>query len=304
MPNHVAHLLTVKGPKAELDRLIEYVKSDRSAFSFQRIVPMPEALENTVAGFVANETEEQVLARLEEKRLLIQSYGAANWYDWHCRHWGTKWDAYDGPTYDYSEAEKARRQAISSYEAFEAYCQREETAEDYAPHDWWEWQSDEEISGTFSTAWSPATPVYEKLAERFPRLRFKYVYADEGGGFVHDQLYEDGEQVAFGEYDWDSDAGIEIRRAVGYYHDEDEEQDEEELAAYAISSSVNVASGSPPATDAQFFLATEALAIGSASSPSVESIVISALFTGDVVVPGERDAADEDSEDELEGWRG
>ncbi len=51
-----------------------------------------------------------------------------------------------------------------------------------------------------------------------------YKFADEGGGFVGNQLIQNGDIVEDNDYEWDSDEGIVIREAVGMCVEEDEEE--------------------------------------------------------------------------------
>ena len=80
---------------------------------------------------------------------LIHFHGAADWYSWCINNWGTKWD-------------------ISPYEGGI--------------------QEDGRFSGSFDTAWGPATVAYEKLEELGFSVRAYYY--EPGMGFCG--IYEDG----------------------------------------------------------------------------------------------------------------
>jgi hypothetical protein len=62
----------------------------------------------------------------------------------------------------------------------------------------------------------------------FPTLTFATQYADEGGWFVCETSYENGEITVDNEYDWNSEDGIRVREAVGYGPSEYDECEEEE----------------------------------------------------------------------------
>jgi hypothetical protein len=47
----------------------------------------------------------------------------------------------------------------------------------------------------FNTAWSPATPVIEKLAEMFPACNFKLEYFECGMEFCGELLFEQGVKI-------------------------------------------------------------------------------------------------------------
>lgn len=75
----------------------------------------------------------------------VADYGFGSWYEWSIEHWGTKWNAYEFRRVDETEA-------------------RSEVM--------------------FDTAWSPPLPIFEKMAERWPSLRFQIFSYDEGGNFA------------------------------------------------------------------------------------------------------------------------
>ena len=82
MPNWCYNRVEVYIEDAEeLKRWKETVESKESKFDFNKIVPMPKELEDTVKGSNHVPSEE-----LKEK------YGADNWYDWNVNNWGTKWN--------------------------------------------------------------------------------------------------------------------------------------------------------------------------------------------------------------------
>ena len=71
-----------------------------------------------------------------------QKYGAATWYKWRIRNWGTKWNAYG-----YEDGVQ-----------FDGHSLR------------------------FWSAWSPPQPVIDKLSEMYPDLDFVHQFADEDIG--------------------------------------------------------------------------------------------------------------------------
>ena len=71
-----------------------------------------------------------------------QKYGAASWYKWRTRNWGTKWNAY-------------------GYEGGVQFDGK---------------------SLHFLTAWAPPKPIVAKLAEMYPDLDFTHQFANEDIG--------------------------------------------------------------------------------------------------------------------------
>ena len=96
----------------ELNRSSEEDKGDINEFDFNRIVKMPNALENTKA--LEDKTDNKA------KRML-KKYGAKDWYDWRCKNWGTKWNSVDteiiedereGLTYTFNTAWDCPREIV------------------------------------------------------------------------------------------------------------------------------------------------------------------------------------------------
>ena len=50
------------------------------------------------------------------------------------------------------------------------------------------------IRYTFSTAWSPPTPIIEAMSERFPSLDFAHDYYESGSGFQGHFIYNGGNE--------------------------------------------------------------------------------------------------------------
>lgn len=84
----------------------------------------------------------------------IEQYGAASWYDWCVKNWGTKWNACE-PTLDSDGNDM-----------------------DYL---------------RFETAWSAPHPILSKLSEMFPGVTFQHAWADEDlGSNCGERVYSDG----------------------------------------------------------------------------------------------------------------
>lgn len=92
----------------------------------------------------------------KDSEKLNELYGSSDWYQWRVTNWGTKWDV---------------------TEAF---------IED---------QDDVELVVVFDSAWAPPVPWLEKIAPKFPELRFGLLYEEPGCDFCGYVIIEDGEVV-------------------------------------------------------------------------------------------------------------
>lgn len=115
--------------------------------------PIPENWLNLVAeGTWTQEDYDsrvaETLADVERKKILIEKYGAKDWYDWCIAHWGTKWGACD------------------------LYLGFTDNSNDTT-----------EIELRYETAWGPALEAIEYISEKFPKLIFSTFYREEGMGF-------------------------------------------------------------------------------------------------------------------------
>ena len=154
MPNYCNNTLEVSvDPKNReaLKQFEDFVKTsiieDGERFTFEGVLPMPKELDIT-----SPRPREHEKAQAEAN---IKKYGHADWYNWRCEKWGTKWDAVD--TY------------INSEPYF-----------DY-------------IMISFDTAWSPPIPYYEALSKKYPLLSISVEYAECGMDFAGIEKYEGGE---------------------------------------------------------------------------------------------------------------
>jgi len=211
MPNHVQTNVTVTGEDKEVKRFVELVMSKEKSpygedmvdyFDFDKVIPMPESLNITSGSTTSNAialiqaeqgdfaeidkisdypwiqekkpasstlslrefTIKEVKKNIDEKAMKegqmaldnTEKYGCATWYDWKCQYWGTKWGAYD--------------------------CHINEEADGL-------------FTMAYNTAWSPATPIFDKLSEMFPALHFNMSFIDEGMGFAGRQEWMNGDFI-------------------------------------------------------------------------------------------------------------
>lgn len=116
--------------------------------------PIPENWKNLVAEgtWTQQQYDERVaetLADVENKKMLIDKYGAKDWYDWCIDHWGTKWGDCDL----YIDGGPNREEGTSTLEL------------------------------QYETAWGPALEALTHISTMFPKLVFYTFYREEGMGF-------------------------------------------------------------------------------------------------------------------------
>lgn len=137
MPNHVRTVVKFKNLKGkkDIDYILEKISSKTNygeqMIDFDKIIPAPKTKDKCPKEFIA--TEKSSIEILGEKPWF-------NWYDWNCKFWGTKWNAYDGYSFIDNNS----------------------------------------LLFAFSTAWSPAIPIFKKLTKLGYDLEI--MYADEDIG--------------------------------------------------------------------------------------------------------------------------
>jgi hypothetical protein len=191
MPNWCVNQVDIQGDEAEVARLIEFVKSDESAFTFEKVVPPP-----TTPMYSSDANHNKYVCGCEsvaepdpknEGKFVWVIDGKAvgfyvkcpthnepsfgnhphNWYNWNIENWGTKWSA--GEVWHDRADDDGNVDGTTSY--------------------------------NFDTAWSPAEPVIAALATQFPTLRITHRYCEAGMGYAGEVLYADGDEIRREEYD-------------------------------------------------------------------------------------------------------
>ncbi len=199
MPNHVENIITLQGDEKKIREMLEAVQNDDlgiGTIDFNKITGMPKRLDiesgsrtqrgldfyksfievYTLGDTMNTETLHSIPVKSEEIFLRqrkdiprdewelgkaawqnIRDFGAPTWYEWCNQNWGTKWNAYG-----YDEGR------------------------DYSGNDhiW------------FQSAWAAPHPVIEKLAARYPEIRYEHEWADEDIGYNCGRYsYQNGERI-------------------------------------------------------------------------------------------------------------
>ena len=141
MPNHCENTLTVTGAPGDVQAFRDFaMNGDEKPFDINKFVPMPDEIRQSESP----NPEPELAARL------IKEHGAANWYDWACDNWGTKWEPY----------EVNLKENTTQHPDQSSLC-------------YW-----------FLTAWAPfSDDCMEKISARFPTLKLHLEYSESGMGF-------------------------------------------------------------------------------------------------------------------------
>jgi len=144
----------------------EYVSRKPPTGLFQYMAPMPSELEGTTKGSHPPKWQ------TKNSGILIDRYGADNWYDWQCKNWGTKWDVYCDDI-KYWDVKK-------------------------------EWKGPYHIVLEFDTAWGPPTEAIKRLkmsyAAQISFLRILYIAEGDYCGIYNGQTGEHIEDTEFVDY--------------------------------------------------------------------------------------------------------
>ena len=146
MPNHVENDLVIRGPKKDVAAFLEAVRGEREDHNGKTVViPLDH---NKVIPYPQHYADADAKAEVARKK--------GNWdvkdgynqggYEWCLSNWGTKWGFYDFSELDVSKSGTSAKVS-------------------------------------FSTAWSPAFPLFQKMSEMFPSLTFTVRYFERGMGF-------------------------------------------------------------------------------------------------------------------------
>jgi len=207
MPNHISTNFRVTGPTAEVKRFINDANGNDCLLNLDSLLPMPSEL-RMVSSPVKIMTQAEIDQQWADWKVANEAgkpfglgitketsdsykakYGVDNWYDWAIANYGSKWGVYDEGEWNITEDGDITSAGIN-----------------------------------YQTAWSPVTKAWETISKNYPSLEFFHEFADEGGGFVGNQLIQNGDIVEDNDYEWDSDEGIVIREAVGMWVEEDTEE--------------------------------------------------------------------------------
>jgi len=227
MPNWCYNNMKITGKSVHLRKFVsditiqvteEKIKSDGTTekcevkhLSISDLYPCPEELRKYSAPFtgrISGESTSKELTGDDLEKLrnyLMSAYGASDWYEWCCSHWGTKWGDTDtdltSHPFDHSNPEG----------------QLDEISD-----------SDTEITLSYQTAWSPATGLVTHISELYPNLIFQVVSTEESEMFAVWEVVHNGTIIGEGSGD------CEIPAEIGNLY-ESENEDTHDLYYEALS---------------------------------------------------------------------
>lgn len=79
--------MLINGTEAQVEQVLDALKSDESDVDFNRIIPVPEELNRAICGGPLSDEQKA----LQEEN--VQKYGYLTWYEFCVGEWGCKWNA-------------------------------------------------------------------------------------------------------------------------------------------------------------------------------------------------------------------
>jgi len=135
MPNWVTNKIKVTASKELLDEFEKkYCRlddEDNYFFDFDRVIPEPKTKDECPKDYLNYEGSH---IQEDEKRPWF------NWYSWHNKYWGTKWNSCSN---EIERTSKFRLELV------------------------------------FDTAWSIPKPVLKELVKQNPNIKFEFFYSEE-----------------------------------------------------------------------------------------------------------------------------
>ena len=218
MPNYCMNKLELSGKQQDIAELLAFVKSEESSFDFNKIKPIPQSIKNTERGSVAFASE-AVCWYLKEKKI-------TNHLKWLFDRYNISEDELAEKVEQWQKENKVDLnlgyRIIENRQRYQGYG------------DWYEWcianwgtkweACDPEIQNNvivFETAWSPATPIIERLAQLFPQIDFIYKYFEPGFNLAGRNTYLQGNCVTCDSYDYNEEAYVRIGNEFGFEFTDD-----------------------------------------------------------------------------------
>lgn len=213
MPNYCMNKIELSGKNQDIKNLLDFVGSEESVFDFNKIIPIPPSIKDTERGSVAFASE-AVCWYLKEKKITSH-------LKWLLDRYNITEEELPGKIQAWQQENKVKLELgyriIENRKLYQGYG------------DWYEWcianwgtkweACDPEVRENtivFETAWSPATPIVEKLAKMFPQLNFLYKYFEPGVNLAGINNYAQGNCLSCTSYDYNEEAYIKLGNEFGF----------------------------------------------------------------------------------------
>lgn len=189
MPNWTENTVTIRGSKNDLDKIEKKLKSKKTVFDFNKIVPMPKSLDVTAGSM----TDEAILVYLTDKLSFKpnkRTKESEKIYKLVTNCFSKDW-----PKDVYERVETRGKERID--ELYDLGKQYVYNYDNYGCATWYEWctknwgtkwnacdvnvyRTEDELEYTFNTAWDAPRPVIEALADKYPDVHICHVYVYDG----------------------------------------------------------------------------------------------------------------------------
>lgn len=191
MPNWCYNNMKITGKSVHLQKFIsditvqvteERTKDDGTKekykvkhLSISELYPCPDELRKYTAplsGRISGDNKSKELTGNDLERLrnyLRSAYGASDWYEWCCSHWGTKWGDTDTDLTSHSFDHNNPEEELDKIS-----------------------DTDTELTLYYQTAWSPATGLITRVSELYPNLIFQVVSTEESEMFAMWEVFHNG----------------------------------------------------------------------------------------------------------------
>ena len=204
--------LETRGEIEDINELFDFVKSENSQFDFNRIIPMPESIKATERGSLSFASEAVCL--------FLNDGIITNHLRWML----------DKNQVTKEELPEVIKKWEEENKIDLSLGQRIiDNRRKYDCGDWYEWSINNwgtkwdacEITIDdnlicFETAWSPCSPIVEKLAIMFPKVKLIYKYFEPGVCLAGRETYEGGECTEVDIFDYDEEGYVAMAEEFGF----------------------------------------------------------------------------------------
>lgn len=202
MPNYCINRVSLLGKHEEVERIFAHTKSNTSVFDFQKIVPMPESIKQTIHGSVGFASEAAWIYQNQQK--------ITNYMAWLMERNEWMLGELDGAIMEYEE------KGLIDFVLGERIVNNRKQYQGCG--DWYEWSL--RFWGTkwdacdayrekddifFESAWSPPLTLLKSLSQQYPSVKIVAWYYEPGfllagkfvceaGEILVDETYEEATQ--------------------------------------------------------------------------------------------------------------